>query len=349
MGGHVLRCRAIALAALAAGIDAGAGIGLAGCSGESTRFNENPFAPKRPDRRFGPQTGRACRPSREPAVAAAAAHPAPVAANHGTVGGGVAGVVRPRADRLDALAGGRSRPLTPPKYRLGRARRRSPPVNAPVMDLGHGGTARYRHRQGDTVESISRRSRRAGDGPHPGQQPHRAGTLQPGQQLVIPRYVAPRLPPLAAPTRVATAAPWRRGRRPRRPAAPAPRRCGGRQSGRARRRARRDAEQDLRVSTASRSARSPRPTTSSPTAPLKCRRPSRHSGRADRQAAPKIGPCRSRTQSPRCSRRSREHASEPVQSASLITPVVEPPTQGRREVAKRPARCRRSAGRRTGA
>ena len=187
--------------------------GLAGCSGESTRFNENPFSSKAPADTTASvpqyQAAPVARIESQP-LPPAAARPAPVAANHGTVGGG-----RGLASYTPAAAGSTpypavaSRPLPPPDV-TGSVVPAASQAARPLPGgrwTWDGGTP-VTVAQGDTVEGISRRH-----GVPPTALMHAnnitaQAALYPGQQLVIPRYVAaPAATPPAAPTRVATAAP----------------------------------------------------------------------------------------------------------------------------------------------
>ncbi len=190
-------------------------LAVAGCSAESTRFNENPYATQNPADATGSvrtvQTAPVGRIESQPlppvAQAPAAGRPYPVAANPGVAGG-----ARGMASYSPGAAPVASQPAVAGRQ-LG-----APDVTGSVAPAAahaprpmggswtwDGGTA-VTIAQGDTVDTVSRRY-----GVPPTALMHAnnitaQAQLYPGQQLVIPRYVA--APAAAPPTpRVAAAPP----------------------------------------------------------------------------------------------------------------------------------------------
>jgi murein DD-endopeptidase MepM/ murein hydrolase activator NlpD len=194
----LLRSRRLPLASVLALVT-----GLAGCSAETTRFNENPFASRAETAASAPQyqaapVGRV----ESQALPPAAAHPAPVASNYGTVGGGRGMGSYAPASANSTPYSVASRPLPAPDVTGTVPQLPRPP--AAGRWTWDGGTP-VTVAQGDTVEGISRRH-----GVPPTALMHAnnitaQANLYPGQQLVIPRFVANQ--PGAAPTRVASASP----------------------------------------------------------------------------------------------------------------------------------------------
>jgi len=164
--------------------------GLAACSGEATRFNENPFnsrGPDMPGQMPPPQAAPVGRVESQ-ALPPAMARPAPVA-THSAVNNG-----RGVASYAPASTGSTpyqvaSAPLPPPEVTGSVAPR--PPAPRPPSGgkwSWEGGTP-IAVTQGDTVESISRRY-----GVPPTALMHAnnitaQATLYPGQQLIVPRFV----------------------------------------------------------------------------------------------------------------------------------------------------------------
>ena len=226
--------------------------GLAGCSGESTRFNENPFGSKAPADTTASvpqyQAAPVARIESQP-LPPAAARPAPVAANHGTVGGG-----RGLASYTPAAAGSTpypavaSRPLPPPDVTgsvVPAASQAARPTAGRPMDLGrwyagHRRARRYRRRHFPP-------SRRSADGAHACQQHHRTGRAlsrpavgDPSLRRCPGCYSAGSADARCDGGALGDAAGVRAGQRSGGDAG-----CGSRYTGRARRGAWRDAEQDL--------------------------------------------------------------------------------------------------------
>jgi murein DD-endopeptidase MepM/ murein hydrolase activator NlpD len=182
--------------------------GLAGCSAETTRFNENPFASRAETGAAAPHPQYQAAPVgriESQALPPAAARPAPVAANYGTVGGGRGmGSYAPASASSTPYAVA-SRPMPAPDVTGTVPQLPRPP--AAGRWTWDGGTP-VTVAQGDTVEGISRRY-----GVPPTALMHAnnitaQANLYPGQQLVIPRFVANQ--PAASPpppTRVASASP----------------------------------------------------------------------------------------------------------------------------------------------
>jgi murein DD-endopeptidase MepM/ murein hydrolase activator NlpD len=179
--------------------------GLAGCSGETTRFNESPFATR------GPADATASLPQQQQAAPVgriesqplppAVARPAPVAANYGTAGGTRGpGSYAPASTTSRPYPAVASTSLPPPDITGSVTQPPRPPANGKwTWDGGTPVTVA----QGDTVDSISRRY-----GVPPTALMHAnnitaQAALFPGQQLVIPRFV----PNQAQPPRVASASP----------------------------------------------------------------------------------------------------------------------------------------------
>jgi murein DD-endopeptidase MepM/ murein hydrolase activator NlpD len=202
---ELLRSRRLPLASVLALVT-----GLAGCSAESTRFNENPFASKGPAETTGsvPQyQGAPVGRIESQALPPAAARPAPVATNYGTVGGGRGMASYSPAAATSTPYQVASQPLPPPDV-TGSVGAQPPRPPANGRWTWDGGTPVV-VAQGDTVDGISRKY-----GVPPTALMHAnnitaQAALYPGQQLVIPRFVpnqtaTPAAPP---PTRVASASP----------------------------------------------------------------------------------------------------------------------------------------------
>ena len=186
-------------------------IAVAGCSAELTRFNENPYASQNPADATGSvrtvQTAPAGRIESQPlppvAQAPAAGRPYPVAANPG-VAGGARGMASYSPGAAPSVA---SRSLAAPDVTGSVA---PAAAHAPRPAGGSwtwdGGTA-VTVAQGDTVDTVSRRY-----GVPPTALMHAnnitaQAQLYPGQQLVIPRYVAAPAAAAPAPPRVAAVPP----------------------------------------------------------------------------------------------------------------------------------------------
>lgn len=161
--------------------------GLAACSGEATRFNENPFTSRGADApgQMPPQAAPVGRVESQ-ALPPAAARPAPVA-NH--VGGG-----RGMASYAPASTGSTPYPAVassslPPPDVTGSVANRPPPRPPSGGRWTWDGGTPITVAQGDTVDGIARRY-----GVPPTALMHAnnvtaQATLYPGQQLVIPRFV----------------------------------------------------------------------------------------------------------------------------------------------------------------
>ncbi len=194
-------------------------IGVAACSAESTRFNDNPFASKQ----NADATG-SIPPAQAAPVGRVESQPLPPVAQAGTSGGarGMASYTpgaAPAASRPPTVA---SRSLPPPDVTGSVA----PVAAQPARPTSAGswtwdGGTPITVAQGDTVEIVSRRY-----GVPPTALMHANNitanaVLYPGQQLVVPRYVPAQAAP-AAPPRVAAAAPVKPAHGPAPVAAAAP-------------------------------------------------------------------------------------------------------------------------------
>jgi murein DD-endopeptidase MepM/ murein hydrolase activator NlpD len=184
--------------------------GLAGCSGESTRFNENPFTSRGAADATGSvpqyQAAPIGRVESQP-LPPAAAYPAPAAANYGTVGGGRGmASYTPASAPPPSYPAVASRPLPPPDVTGSVTSAQAPRPPSGGKWTWDGGTP-VTVAQGDTVEGIARRY-----GVPPTALMHAnnitaQAQLLPGQQLVIPRYVANQAAPATAPQSRIAAAP----------------------------------------------------------------------------------------------------------------------------------------------
>jgi murein DD-endopeptidase MepM/ murein hydrolase activator NlpD len=181
--------------------------GLAGCSGEATRFNENPFTSRGvADGPMPPQQGAPVGRVESQALPPAASYPPP-AANYGNGGRGPASYAPPSA-RSAPYPTVASTSLPPPDVTGSVANRAPRPPSGGRKWTWDGGTP-ITVAQGDTVDGIARRH-----GVPPTALMHAnnitaQATLHPGQQLVIPRFVPDRAvasqPP--PPARTASASP----------------------------------------------------------------------------------------------------------------------------------------------
>ncbi|MGE0035159.1 MAG: peptidoglycan DD-metalloendopeptidase family protein [Xanthobacteraceae bacterium] len=163
--------------------------GLAGCSGEATRFNENPFTSRgAADGPMPPQQSAPVGRVESQALPPAAAYPAP-AANYGTVGGGRGmAPYSPAAAKPTAYPAVASSSLPPPDVTGSVVNQAPRPPSGGGKWTWDGGTP-ITVAQGDTVDGIARRY-----GVPPTALMHAnnitaQATLYPGQPLVIPRFV----------------------------------------------------------------------------------------------------------------------------------------------------------------
>ena len=248
-------------------------IGVAGCSAESGRFNDNPNArvettasiPAAQPVSAGRVESRPLPPATaQTAPPPMAARPDTVAANQGMAGGG-----RGMASYTPNTPGGAPMPAADVTGSV------VAPRPAPSGHWSWEGGTPVTVAPGDTVESISRRHGVPASAIMQANNLTPPGAIHPGQQLVIPRYshVAGRERGAGDARRhgaaVEAARPQVRGQQP------------DRQSRRARGRARRDAEQDLaplrQVARRHRQGQQP-----SAERQAQGRRPPGHSGRAHR-------------------------------------------------------------------
>ena len=191
-------------------------VGLAACSADSSRFNDNPFAST-----SNPDATGSIRPHRPRQSAASRRRPLPLA--YRTRRRRASGDGRGMRPRCARLAGPRRAPD-----------RSHAPRPAPSGNWSWDGGTAITVGPGDTIDSIARRYGVPAVHIMQANNITAPATIHPGQRLVIPRYSQPalRLRHRPPPRRVAR-------RRPRPP--PQPRR----QSGRACGRAGRDPEQDF--------------------------------------------------------------------------------------------------------
>jgi murein DD-endopeptidase MepM/ murein hydrolase activator NlpD len=190
-------------------------IGVAGCSGDTTRFNDNPYARGNPDATGSiqqPQGAAAghveSRPLPPPTAqqAPAAGRPATVATGAGTVGGG-----KGLASYTPAPAGAPRTAAPAAPEVTGSVATKPAPAGNWSWD---GGTA-VTVAQGDTVEAISRKYGVPTSAILQANNLVAPATLYAGQQLVIPRYnnhspaasAAPPVTRVAAPAQVKPAPP----------------------------------------------------------------------------------------------------------------------------------------------
>ena len=181
-------------------------IGVAGCSGDATRFNDNPYARGNPEatgsiqQSQGAPAGHVESRPLPPATAqqqAAAGRPATVASNSGAVGGG-----RGMGSYTPAPTGAAPahRPASPEVTGSVAAK------PAPSGNWSWEGGTPITVVQGDTVETVSRKYGVPASAIMAANNLNAPATLYAGQQLVIPRY-SNHAPVASAPaTRVAAPA-----------------------------------------------------------------------------------------------------------------------------------------------
>ena len=322
VGRHVLRSRDVALAQLwlrAAALALTAG-SVAACSSDTSRFNRQPVRLDRPSRSHRLDLASFRRPGRaggEPA-ACSAGRAGPPFGRHRSVAANPAG------------AGGAARPGAAPEGK---------PASAGNWSW-EGGTAD--HGRTDRHASMPSRGATACRPPRSGRPTTlpAAGTVYPGQRLVIPRYSQAGVATAAAPAARPAARP--------RPPTPQP----GRQSRRPRRRLGRYPEQDF-APLSQAGQRDCQGEQHPGDHHAQCGRPPGDSGRCRRAAAVKQPPAAAVAAQPaKPAPSTPPKASEPVQSASVVTPAGArtPPMPTKPQNSRRePGRCPSSAGRRTDA
>jgi murein DD-endopeptidase MepM/ murein hydrolase activator NlpD len=182
-------------------------IGVAACSGESSRFSENPFSGKSsPEATGSIQTAPAApvhRVESAPLPAPSAQYPSPPPATNGAgahLGSGVAGGGKGMASYSPKPG-----PVLPGASGASEVTGAiAPPKPAPIGNWSWDGGTAITVVSGDTIDSVARRYGVPAAAIMQANNLTAPATIHAGQQLVIPRYQAARVP--AAPPKIAPVA-----------------------------------------------------------------------------------------------------------------------------------------------
>jgi murein DD-endopeptidase MepM/ murein hydrolase activator NlpD len=189
--------RAVALALTA--------VGVAACSGETSRFDDNPFSSSKstPEATGSIQPGTAAPMGR----VQAAQLPAPAPTNHALVSSGVAGGGTGMASYTPNSSP--TRPVVSPVPEVTGAIVSPKPAPSPTGNWNRDGGTAITVAPGETIETVARRYGVPASAIIQANNLNAPATIRSGQQLVIPRYQparAPAFPPKIAPVAAMTPA-----------------------------------------------------------------------------------------------------------------------------------------------